>query len=146
MKTYYIEIERQGWILAVVKVEAENYVEAEYKALRALHANDDLSEIDEDSAKEKVAKGEIDYIIDENGDEISNDNEEADDKYMLYMQDESGFETTYVINNQDEAIAEAIRIWDNGEGGFCKVAVHQLRQEQDVDDISEKNRIWYAQH
>ena len=69
-KTYYIEIERQGWTLAVVKVKAETYEEAELKALKALHANDDLSEIDEDSVKERVKSGDIDYVIDENGNEI----------------------------------------------------------------------------
>ena len=69
-KTYYIEVERQGWALAIVKVRAKTYEEAELKALKALHANDDLSEIDEDSIKERVKSGDIDYVIDENGNEI----------------------------------------------------------------------------
>ena len=146
MRTYYIQIERQGWTLAVVKVKAETYEEAEYKALKALHMNDDISEASKESVKASLDSGDIDYVIDENGDEIELEDEEDTDKYMLYMQDESGFETTYTIDKQDEAIAEATRIWDDGEGGFCKVAVHQLRQEQNVDDISEENRIWYAQH
>ena len=146
MRTYYIEIERQGWTLAIVKVEAETYEEAEYKALKALHMNDDISEASEESVKARLDSGDIDYVIDENGNEIDTEDKETDDKYMLYMQDESGFETTYSIDNEEEAIAEAIRIWENGEGGYSRVAVHQLRKEQDVDDISKDNRIWYAEH
>lgn len=148
MKTYYIEIEGQcSMVLALIKVEAENEEEAKLKALKALHATEDIYSITQDEAQNLIDSGEIEYMLDEDGCEIGIDDEEEDtDKYMLYMQDESGFETTYVINSQDEAIAEAIRIWDDGEGGFCKVAVHQLRQEQDVDDMSEQNRIWYAQH
>ena len=70
MKTYYIEIERQGWPLAVVKVTAENYEEAEHKALKALHVTDEISELPEENVFERIQSGDIDYVIDENGDEI----------------------------------------------------------------------------
>ena len=45
MRTFFIEVERQGWTLAVVKVEAETLDEAINKALRAIHSADDISEI-----------------------------------------------------------------------------------------------------
>ncbi len=139
MKTYYIEIERQGWTLAVVKVEAETYEEAEYKALKALHMNDDISEASEESVKASIDSGDIDYVIDENGDEIDIEDETSEDEketYILYMQDESGFENSYKYKDKDAAIKKAIEIWDDEEGGFCVVAVF------DKDD----NRIWYAEH
>ena len=73
MKTYYIEFERQGWSLAIIKVQAESYEQAKLKAFEALHANDEISEISEEAAEEKVASGELSYILDENGDEIDVD-------------------------------------------------------------------------
>jgi len=72
-KTYYIQIERQGWTLAVVKVKAKTYEEAEHKALKALHMNDDISEASEESVKASIDSGDIDYVIDENGNEIDTD-------------------------------------------------------------------------
>lgn len=68
-KTYYIEIERQGCTLALVKVKAESYEEAEYKALLALHAGDDISEI----TKQQAMMSDAAYIIDENGTETDID-------------------------------------------------------------------------
>lgn len=68
-KTYYIQIERQGNTLAVVKVEASSKEEAELKALKAYHATDDISEISKDDAHNILDSGEIDYILDEDGDE-----------------------------------------------------------------------------
>ena len=119
MKSYYIEIERQGWTLAIVKVKANTYEEAELKALKALHGTDDISEISKEQATASLENGDIDYLLDEDGSEIDpEDDYILGDKYVLYMQDESGFENTYIILNEEEAIAEAIRIWDNGEGGY----------------------------
>ena len=151
MKTYYIEIERQGNVLWVVRVEANSYQEAELKALKAIHMNDDIYAADEDSVKSMLENGEIDYIIDEDGceidiDELEDEEELTEEKFIVYMQDESGFENDYEYNNQDEAIAEAIRIWNNGDGGFQKVSVHQVRKEQSVEDICKENQIWYADH
>lgn len=147
MRTYYIEVERQGWALAVVKVEAETYEEAELKALKALHATDDLSEIDENSVKERVANGDIDYVIDENGDEIEledEENEESKSVYKLYMEDESGFENIYTYYDYQVVLSKAMQIWDNGEGGYCKVSIHEVASED--DEISEENQIWEAHH
>lgn len=76
MKTYYIEFERQGWSLAVIKVQAESYEQAKLKAFEALHATDEISEISEEAAEERVASGELNYILDENGDEIDIEDED----------------------------------------------------------------------
>ena len=73
MKTYYIEFERQGWTLAVVKVEADTYEEAVYKALLALHDNDDISPIPAEMARKRLEDGDIDWIVGEDGNEISLD-------------------------------------------------------------------------
>lgn len=151
MRTYYITIERQGNVMWIVKVEAESYAEAERKALIALHIDDDIYDADEDSVKEMLENGDIDYIIDEDGceidlDDLEDEESNTEEKFILYMQDESGFENDYEYDNQDEAIAEAVRIWDNGEGGYSKVSVHQVRKEQSVEDICKENQIWYADH
>ena len=79
-KTYYIQIERQGWTLAVIKVKAKSYQEAECKALKAWHATDDISEISKESAEQELENGSIDYIIDENGDEIDPEEEDAQEE------------------------------------------------------------------
>lgn len=142
MKTYYIEIERQGYTLAIVKVEADNYEQAQLKALKALHLNDDISEISEDTAYDRLQLGDIDYIIDEDGNEIDlEDLEDVDEdsgeiSYILYTQDESWFENEYKFTNLDNAIKEAKRIWGDGENGYCVVAVYDNRD----------NRLWYADH
>ena len=78
--TYYIQFERQGNLLAIVKVEAETYEEAECKACRALHSYDDISETDGRYACEAVYEGVIDYIMDENGDEIDIDTDEEEEE------------------------------------------------------------------
>ena len=73
---YFVQIEDcQNNIVAVVVVEAENTMEAKYKALRALHINDNLYIIDKDEAKEVVENNGI-IAIDEDGDEIDLDDEE----------------------------------------------------------------------
>ena len=147
MRTYYIEIERQGWTLAVVKVEAETYEEAELKALKALHDTDDISEIDEEAVKERVKSGDIDYVIDEDGCEIDlEDEDKGEVKYLIYMVDESGFDYDYDYDNQDEAVMEALRLWEDGEGGYSQISVHELKVGETVNDISEENQIWYADH
>lgn len=73
MRTYYIEIERQGNIVWVVKVEANTYEEAELKALKAIHISDDIYEAEKDSVISMLENGYIDYIIDEDGCEIDID-------------------------------------------------------------------------
>ena len=67
-RTFFIEIERQGWTLAIVKVEAETKEEAINKALRAIHSADDIGEISPEIAREFDG-----IIIDENGDEADID-------------------------------------------------------------------------
>lgn len=74
MKTYYIEIEGQcSMVLAVIKVQAENEDEAKLKALKALHATEDIYSISEEEAKQLVDDGEVDYMLDEDGSEIDID-------------------------------------------------------------------------
>lgn len=74
MKTYYIEIEGQGsMVLAVVKVEAENEEEAKLKALKALHATEDIYSITKEEAQNILDNGDIDYMLDEDGSEIDID-------------------------------------------------------------------------
>lgn len=81
MRTYYITIERQGYTLAVVRVKAESYEEAERKALLALHANDDISELTEEQARATIESDENGlYMIDENGEEIDFDEWEENTK------------------------------------------------------------------
>ena len=74
MQTYYIEIEGQcSMVLAVIKVQAENEDEAKLKALKALHATEDIYSISEQEAKQLVDDGEVDYMLDEDGSEIDID-------------------------------------------------------------------------
>lgn len=150
MKTYYIQIERQGNLMWTVKVNANSYEEAEYKALKACHDTDDISETSEESIKEQIVNGDIDVIIDEHGYEIDLDeivdseSEEPKCVYKLYMQDESGFENTYNYYDYQVVLGKAMQIWDNGEGGYCKVSIHEVASED--DEISEENQIWEAHH
>lgn len=148
MQTYYIEIEGQcSNVLAVIKVKAENEDEAKLKALKALHATEDIYSISKEEAKNLVDDGEVDYMLDEDGCEIElEDEENAESKsvYKLYMQDESGFENIYTYYDYDKVMEDAIRIWDNEEGGYCKMSVHEVASED--DEISEDNRIWEAHH
>lgn len=77
-RPYYIQIERQGNLLGIIKVEAFTYEEAEYKALKALHGCDDISETTEENARASVESGELDIILDENGDEVDLDEEDEE--------------------------------------------------------------------
>ena len=73
---YFVQIEDcQNNITAIVAVEAENRDNAKYKALRALHIDDNLYIINKDEAKEVVENNSI-IAIDEDGDEIDLDDEE----------------------------------------------------------------------
>ena len=84
MKTYYIEIERQGWTAAIVMVRANTYEEAELKALKALHGTDEISETSKERAIEALNNGDIECILDENGCEI-----DPEDPIDLYTPPES---------------------------------------------------------
>ena len=70
-KIYYIEIERQGNTLGVIKVNAANDQEATLKALLALHSCDTISTITKEVACSRIEEGYINYIIDEDGGELS---------------------------------------------------------------------------
>ena len=72
-QTYYIEIERQGSPMWVVKVEATSKEEAEAKALRAIHETDDIYDVSREAVQDMLDEGSIDYIIDEDGYEIDID-------------------------------------------------------------------------
>ena len=68
--TYYIQIEDcQNNIEAIVKVEADSKLEAKYKALRALHIDDNLYIITKEDAATVVEEEGI-IPIDEDGGEI----------------------------------------------------------------------------
>lgn len=84
IKPYYIQIEEQGNLLAVVRVEASSRTEAEQKALRAYHGTEELSEVSPSEARDMLDLGEIDYAIDEDGceldeEDIENDIDDEDD-------------------------------------------------------------------
>ena len=68
--TYYISIERQGSVMWVVKVNANSYEEAEAKALKAIHSNDDISEVTEEQARENLNPEIGLFLMDENGNEV----------------------------------------------------------------------------
>lgn len=70
MQTYYIKIERQGWTLAIVRVQATSYEEARVKALEILHQNDDIFETTQQTAVNELQDGSLDYIIDEKEGEL----------------------------------------------------------------------------
>ncbi len=146
MKTYYIEIERQGYSLAVIKVDADSYEQAELKALKALHANDDISEISEESALERIQSGDIDYMLDEDGDEIDLDDLEEKDEpseiYIVKCITEKGKERIYQHKDQDSAIARAISYWNDGDGEYSKVTVHEVLNV--TDELNDKNCIWHS--
>ena len=77
MKTYYIEIEGQcSTVLALIKVKAENEDEAKLKALKALHATEDIYSVTQEEAQDLIDSGEIDYMLDEDGCEIDIDEED----------------------------------------------------------------------
>lgn len=68
--TYYISIERQGSVMWVVKVNASSREEAEAKALKAIHSNDDILELTKEQAKETLDPEIGLFLMDENGDEV----------------------------------------------------------------------------
>ena len=146
MKTYYIEIERQGYTLAVIKVEASTYEEAKLKALEAWHANDDISEISEESALERLQSGDIDYMIDEDGCEVDlEDLEETDDPtehYIVKCVTEKGKTKVYPHKDQDSAIARATSYWNDGDSEYSEVTVHEVIHED--DDLTDENCIWHS--
>ena len=107
MKTYYIEIERQGWTLAVVKVEAETYEQAELKALKALHANDDISETSQERVIEALDNGEIEYVLDEDGCEIDPEDPTLPEDLTLSIEDDLGLTD---IDDEDEVV-QAINLY-----------------------------------
>ena len=73
---YYVQIEDcQNNIEAVVAVEAENKQEAKYKALRALHSEDNIYIVSKEDAISAVEDSGV-IPIDEDGDEIDLEDEE----------------------------------------------------------------------
>lgn len=104
MRTYYIEIERQGWTLAIVKVEADSYEQAELKALKALHATDDISETSRERAIEALDNGTIEYVLDEDGCEIDPEDPTLPEDLTLSIEDDLGLTD---IDDED-AVVDAI--------------------------------------
>lgn len=73
---YYVQIEDcQNNIEAVVAVEAENKQEAKYKALRALHSEDNIYIVSKEDAISAVEDSGV-IPIDEDGCEIDLEDEE----------------------------------------------------------------------
>ncbi len=104
MRTYYIEIERQGWTLAIVKVEADSYEQAELKALKALHVTDDISETSRERAIEALDSGAIEYVLDEDGCEIDPEDPTLPEDLTLSIEDDLGLTD---IDDED-AVVDAI--------------------------------------
>lgn len=122
MKTYYIEIERQGNTLAVVKVEAENYDEAELKALEAIHTGDVISEISEEDARDRLSSGAVDFVLDAYGDEVDmpkpvrNTLGKAEwDKLPYYQRAWRLSLIMKNMNNEEAYFGGWIYIWPDGE-------------------------------
>lgn len=107
MKTYYIEIERQGTTMVIVKVNANSYEEAELKALKAWHANDDISETSQERAIEALNNGEIEYVLDEDGCEIDPEDPTLPEDLTLSIEDDLGLTD---IDDED-AVVDAINIY-----------------------------------
>lgn len=107
MRTYYIEIERQGWTLAIVKVEADNYEQAELKALKALHATDDISETSRERTIEALDNGTIEYVLDEDGCEIDPEDPTLPEDLTLSIEDDLGLTD---IDDED-AVVDAINTY-----------------------------------
>lgn len=140
MKKYYISIERQGSIMWVVKVNASSYEEAETKALKAVHLNDDITDIDEETVKDMLQNGDIDFIIDEEGDEIGIDEEENDcglPKEITVTLDDLSLED---IDDEDEVV-DAISDYLSDTYGFCHKGFMWERGD-DVDTINIYNIDW----
>lgn len=69
MKTYFISIEDcQNNPVAVVKVKAKDLIEAKYKALRAIHEEDNVYELDSDAVIGYIEDSGL-TPIDERGEE-----------------------------------------------------------------------------
>ena len=75
---FYVQIEDcQGNVEAVVAVEADNKQEAKYKALRALHTEDNIYIVSKKDAVNAVEDSGV-VPIDEDGEEIDLEEEEED--------------------------------------------------------------------
>lgn len=146
MRTYYMTIERQGYTLAVVKVEAESYEQAQLKASKVWTDNDDIGEISEESALERLQSGDIDFIIDEDGTEIHLDDLEETDEpkesYIVKCVTEKGKTKVYQHKDQDSAIARARSYWNDGDSDYSKITVHEVMSAE--DELNDKNCIWYS--
>ena len=145
MKTYYIEIEEQGYTVALVKVDANQLQEAELKALKALHATNNICEISKEDAKARLESGDIEYIIDEDGCEVDLDEtDKPSEIYIVKCVVQSREERIYQHNDKDSAIARAISYWNDGVVDYSKITVHEVMNID--DELSDKNCIWSSDH
>lgn len=105
----FVQVEDcQNNVVAIVAVEAENNMEAKYKALRALHINDNLYIINKDEAKEVVENNGI-IAIDEDGDEIEIEEDcELPDSLTLSIEDDLGLTDIDDENAVNEEIGNYI--------------------------------------
>lgn len=79
MKTYFISIEDcQNNPIAVVKVKAKDQTEAKYKALRAIHEEDNIYELDADAVMGYIEDSGL-ILINERGEEIDIMEEDDDE-------------------------------------------------------------------
>lgn len=79
MKTYFINIEDcQNNPIAVVKIKAKDLTEAKYKALRAIHEEDNIYELDADAVMGYIEDSGL-IPINERGEEIDIMEEDDDE-------------------------------------------------------------------
>ena len=153
IRDYFIKIEDcQNNVIAVVKVLAENEKEAEVKALAALHKTQSISEVDKKEVKDLLETNEIDYVLDEEGDEADVDeiyeedstDEEVEEKYILHLVNDQEEVENSDYSEIEEAIAEACQVWNDGECEYKEVSVHCVSADSDESVLNEETRIWIA--
>ena len=135
MRTYYIEIEEQNYTIALIKVDADSYEEAELKALKALHATNSISEVSKEDVKARLDSGDVAYMLDEDGCEIDfapdDQGDETDmsesikikntlgkaewDKLPYYQRAWKLSLIMQCMNNEDAYYSGWLYIWPDGE-------------------------------
>jgi len=154
LRDYFIKIEDcQNNVIAVVKVLAENEKEAEVKALSALHKTQSISEVNKQEVKDLLETNQIDYVLDEEGDEAdvdeiyeedSEEEEEISEKFILHTVSKTGFVSDTEYSDQVKATRDAVNAWNEGDSDYEEVSVHGIKVTDSACDISEQTRIWYA--
>lgn len=76
-KKFFVRVEDcQNNIIAVVQVEAQDEEDAKIRAMKALHPDDSFIIIEKEEAVENLENGEVNCVIDEDGDEVDLEEDE----------------------------------------------------------------------